>query len=517
MFKFFQRKTTHDTARSRHLEDSNSVLETKVVLDALDRSQAVIHFETDGTILFANDNFLNAMGYEAHEILGRKHSIFVEPGFESSPEYAQFWESLRRGEFQTATYKRIAKGGREIWIQATYNPILDEFGNVKKVIKFASDVTEQMLQSADAKGQIDAVDKSQAVISFEVDGTILTANSNFLNAVGYQLSEIQGQKHSLFVDAETKASNEYHEFWEALRRGEFQAGEFKRVGKGGRSIWIQASYNPIFAPDGRVLKVVKFASDITAAVQARDKSNRVGAIVDEKLDRIVAAIEDAQEQSGTASSASNRTLETVQSIAAATAQFEVSAEEISRNMQQSKGEVDRAILEAEGADESTRDLTNAAKAMNSVVEMIQAIAGQIKLLSLNATIEAASAGESGKGFAVVASEVKSLANQVAKATDQISTEINDMQSVCETVVSRIERIKDAVQVVENSVTSVVGSVDEQAQGTRSIAEQIQATASEVEGIHKSLSSISETANVAKGYADEGNELFSDLRESTGQL
>src|SRR5215475_6350720 len=202
-------------------------------LAALDKSQAVIEFKPDGTILDANANFLAAMGYRLEEIKGRHHRIFVETAYAESQEYRQFWEKLRRGEYDSREYKRLAKGGREIWIQASYNPVLRGDGAPIKIVKFATDITEQKRTSADAMGQIAAIGKSQAVIHFNLDGTILDANENFLTAMGYRLEEIKGKHHSLFVEPAHAAMPVYRQFWEKLGRGEYDAGEYKRLGKGG--------------------------------------------------------------------------------------------------------------------------------------------------------------------------------------------------------------------------------------------------------------------------------------------
>ena len=401
--------------------------EMDAILCALDCSQAVIQFKPDGTIIHANENFLGAMGYSLEEIQGRHHSMFVEPGYENSGEYQQFWESLRQGKYQAAEYKRYAKGGKEIWIQASYNPILNRSGKVIKVVKYATDITAQTLQNADFRGQVAAVNKSSAVISFELDGTIIDANENFLGAMGYSLEEIKGQHHRMFVEPDYAKSEEYKNFWATLGRGEYQSAEYKRVAKGGREVWIQASYNPIFDPSGKPFKVVKFATDITQQVLARREAEVVGGQVEANLEKILNSVATANEQSGVASTASTQTLQTVQSVAAATEEFQASANEIARSMETSRADVGKAIEEAVNADQSTQQLTEQAQAMNSVVDVIQEIAGQINLLALNATIESARAGEAGKGFAVVASEVKSLANQVASATDQISSEITGMQ------------------------------------------------------------------------------------------
>jgi PAS domain S-box-containing protein len=231
---------------------------------AIRKSQAVIEFGMDGTVLDANDNFLNALGYSLDEVKGRHHSMFVEPAYKQSNEYREFWAALNRGEYQAAEYKRIGKAGKEVWIQASYNPILDLNGKPFKVVKYATDMTEQKLRNADYTGQIAAIRKSQAVITFDMNGTVLDANHHFLNALGYALEEIKGRHHSMFVDETYRQSPEYKEFWAKLNRGEYQAEEYKRIGKGGREVWIQASYNPILDLNGNPFKVVKFAIDVTA-------------------------------------------------------------------------------------------------------------------------------------------------------------------------------------------------------------------------------------------------------------
>jgi methyl-accepting chemotaxis protein len=241
--------------------------DSTAVLAAVGKSQAVIEFALDGTILTANHNFLSTLGYTLEEIKGRHHSLFVEERERSSPEYREFWAKLNRGEFLSAEFKRIGKGGREVWIQASYNPILDGSGVPTKVIKFATDITEQKQLNANFSGQIDAIGKSQAVIEFSLDGTILAANDNFLGALGYRLDEIKGKHHSLFVEESYRQSAEYREFWAKLNRGEFLSDEYKRLGKGGREVWIQASYNPIRDLNGKPFKVVKFATDVTQQKQ----------------------------------------------------------------------------------------------------------------------------------------------------------------------------------------------------------------------------------------------------------
>ncbi len=237
-------------------------------IDAINKVQAVIEFALDGTILHANQNFLSALGYTLEEIKGQHHSLFIEPSYKQSAEYQQFWAKLGRGEFDAGQYKRIGKGGKEIWIQASYNPIFDSSGKAYKVIKYATDITEQKQRTADFEGQLAAISKAQAVIEFSLDGTIRHANENFLKTLGYSLDEVKGKHHSMFAEASFRDSPEYRAFWQKLGRGEYNSGQYKRIGKGGKEVWIQASYNPIFDVNGRPFKVVKYATDITEQIKA---------------------------------------------------------------------------------------------------------------------------------------------------------------------------------------------------------------------------------------------------------
>jgi methyl-accepting chemotaxis protein len=415
-------------------------------VSAISKSQAVIEFDLQGNILTANPNFLSAMGYSLDEVQGQHHRMFVEPAERESAEYRAFWEKLRRGEFQAAEYKRIAKGGREVWIQATYNPILDLDGTPIKIIKFATDVTEQKLRNADFSGQLAAIHKSQAVIEFDLDGTILTANANFLNAMGYTLAEVLGRHHRMFVEPEVQNSADYREFWQTLGRGEFQSAEYKRIGKGGREVWIQASYNPILDLNGRPQKIVKFASDVTAQVRARKRAEHVQAVLE--------------------------------TVAAGSEELNSSVSEIASTMIKSRDTTSRAFDLVIAANASTAQLSAATQAMDGIVDAINDIAGQINLLALNATIEAARAGEAGKGFAVVATEVKNLAGQAKAATDKISTNIDDMRSVSGNVVGSLEAIRDAMESVLDYVTSTASAVEEQSAVTNEISSSIQRAATE---------------------------------------
>ena len=246
---------------------------------ALNRSQAVIELSLTGEIIAANPNFLKTMGYTLEEIRGKHHSIFVEPAERDTAAYRGFWDKLRRGEYDTGKYRRLAKGGRGVWLQASYNPVLDKKGAPVRVVKFATDVTPEITAAAEMTGRMEALDKVQATIEFALDGSVLSANANFLKAVGYSLDEIKGRHHSIFVDPAEAQAVEYRQFWDKLRRGEFETGQYRRIGKAGREVWIDASYNPIFDADGNPCKVIKFASDVSAQVRASASVEKAAAAV----------------------------------------------------------------------------------------------------------------------------------------------------------------------------------------------------------------------------------------------
>jgi methyl-accepting chemotaxis protein len=425
-------------------------MEDAGTIAAVQRAQAVIEFKLDGTVVTANDNFLKALGYSLAEIVGKHHSMFVVPAMRDSAEYREFWAKLNRGEYQAAEYKRIGKGGKEVWILASYNPVLDEKGKPFKVVKFATDVTEQKLATADLAGQIAAIGKAQAVIEFAMDGTVLTANDNFLHALGYSLAEIKGRHHSMFVDPSERDGAPYREFWAKLNRGEYQAAEYKRIGKGGKEVWIQASYNPILDLNGKPFKVVKYATDTTDQVIARMRSERVRSMME--------------------------------TVAAGAEELNASVREISEAMVKSKNTAMSAVSKVEAADEQAQRLSSAAQAMSGIVELIGNITGQINLLALNATIESARAGEAGRGFAVVASEVKNLANQAKQATDKITSEIDGLNGISGEVVTALDAIKQEIQNVSEYVTATAAAVEEQSTVTSEMSSSMQRAAAEAASI-----------------------------------
>lgn len=439
---------------------------------ALHRVQAVIEFDLDGTILQANDNFLQAVGYRLDEIQGRHHSLFVDPDQASGAEYRDFWARLGRGEFDAGQYRRLGKGGREIWIQASYNPVLDPQGRPFKVVKFATDITAQKLQAADSAGQLAAIDKSQAVIEFSLDGHILSANANFLAATGYSLEEVRGQHHALFVEPELRGSLEYRRFWEKLGRGEYDAGQYRRLGKGGREIWIQASYNPILDGNGRPFKVVKYATDITAQVHENQAMQRavaqtrevVAAAKQGDLTRTVAIAD----KSGPIAELCDGVNALVEAMAGIIGQIKFAADtiavgateiaqgnsDLSQRTEQQAASLEETAVSMKGlADTVQRTAANARQASQlaggaaevaarggsvvhevvatmalinassrrivDIIGVIDGIAFQTNILALNAAVEAARAGEHGRGFAVVATEIRELSQRSASAAKEI--------------------------------------------------------------------------------------------------
>lgn len=458
----------------------------RAVLAALSKSLAVIEFTPDGVILTANENFLGAVGYRLDEIKGRHHGLFVEPEYGKSHEYRDFWRRLKAGEFQAGEYKRFGKGGREVWIEASYNPIVDDSGSVIKVVKYATDITDKKLQFSDLSGQLAAISKAQAVIHFNLDGTIITANDNFLGAVGYALDEVKGRHHRMFVEPHVAESHEYRSFWESLRSGQYHANQYKRVGKGGRPIWIEASYNPILDMNGRPFKVVKYATDITKQIQFMDN---IRGLIERNIGQIDGAIRDADAQAHNAATAAAETSRNVQTVATGAEEMSASVREISQSMSKSLAAVTGAKQRAESADKATQRLNQAAASMGGIVGLIQDIAGQINLLALNATIEAARAGDAGKGFAVVAAEVKNLAKQAADATEQINSEIASMQLVSKDVTSSLFEIRDTIDTIQNYVSGTAGAVEEQSAVTHDISLNMQQASSAVLRISENISTI----------------------------
>jgi methyl-accepting chemotaxis protein len=467
-------------------------------LAALDRSHAVIEFGLDGTILTANRLFLDALGYRLDEIKGKNHKMFVDQKVRDNVLYQEFWTSLRQGTYQSREFKRIAKSGDEVWIQASYNPIMSR-GKPFKIVKYATVITERIRQAAENEGQVEAIGRSQAVIHFDLEGKILSANDNFLAALGYTSGDIVGHHHSMFVRPSERNSSDYQAFWADLRAGHFRAAEYCRIAKDGREVWIQASYNPILDPDGVPLKIVKFATDITAAVAERQRREQAGVEIDRDMAEIASAISMTNTQAASAADASMEAAKNVQAVAAGAEELGASIAEISRRMSESSQATVRAVRQAEETKAIVATLLTATSQIEKVAQLITGIADQTNLLALNATIEAARAGEAGKGFAVVASEVKSLAMQTSRATESIGTQIAAVQTATSQAVGAIHQISGTIESMSGIATAIAAAVEEQDACAREMAANMQTAAIGVSSINDSSNMIAhaaETADVA---------------------
>ncbi|MGQ0501707.1 MAG: methyl-accepting chemotaxis protein [Panacagrimonas sp.] len=530
---------------------------------AIGMAQAVIQFSLDGRIMDANKNFTDTVGYTLDEIRGQHHAMFVEPAHRASTEYRMFWEKLARGEFDTGQYKRVGKGGKEIWLEASYNPIFDMNGKPFKVVKYATDITRQKLEAADYQGQLSAISKAQAVIEFTLDGKIINANDNFLKTLGYTIDEVRGQHHSMFVDPAYRASPEYRYFWEKLGRGEYDANQYRRLGKGGKEVWIQASYNPIYDMNGKPFKVVKYATDVTeqvkttqmmdlavkqtqevvSATEAGDLMRRIplegksGAIeslcagVNSLVDTfatIVANIKTASDAIDTAAreiSSGNSDLSArTEQQAASLEETASSMEELTSTVKQNAENAKQANQLAMGASEVARKggqvvsevvttmsaINESSKKIVDIISVIDGIAFQTNILALNAAVEAARAGEQGRGFAVVAAEVRSLAQRSAGAAKEIKTLIGDS---VEKVSNGSKLVEQAGKTMDEVVTSVRRVTDIMAEISAASQEQSQG----IEQVNQTVTSMDEVTQQNAALVEEASAAARSLEEQAGGL
>ena len=512
--------------------------DSDAILKALNKSLAMIEFDLQGNILSANQNFLDFMGYQLDEVKGKHHRIFCDPAYASSQDYQRFWANLARGEFDQREYKRRTKSGAEVWIQASYNPVF-RGGKPYKIVKFASDITAQKLKAAEESGKIAAISRAQAVIEFSIDGTILSANENFLNTLGYSASEVVGRKHAMFCEPSYAQSPDYRALWQKLGGGDYVASEFLRIGKNGRKVWIQASYNPIFSPDGKVMKIVKFATDITERVQAvdalaqglqglaagnldqrieiafpqqllrlrEDFNDSIGKLrhtlevvsqnansVTNSSNEILAAASDLSKRTQSQAESVERQVSTLDQITRMVTDSAHRAEDagtlVAKTKQEAEhsGNVVRKAITAMGAIEQS------SLSISNIIGVIDEIAFQTNLLALNAGVEAARAGEAGRGFAVVAQEVRGLAQRCASAAQEIKQLIsqstmqvqngvdlvNETGSALQNIIGRIGDINTIVSTIASAAASQSGGLKEVSAAVMNMDSITQQNASMVE-------------------------------------
>ncbi|MBP4046606.1 PAS domain-containing methyl-accepting chemotaxis protein [Chromobacterium violaceum] len=420
------------------LNDALAQLENqKNVLDALNQSTAIIEFSPDGIILSANANFEQTMGYSAEEIIGQHHRMFCLPQFTASQEYKAFWHVLRTGGIIKDQFRRIAKDGRTVWLEASYNPVHDKQGQVVKVMVFALDVTQEVKLAHEARNIMKAVERSMAVIEFTPEGVILTANANFLGATGYTAEEIIGKHHRIFCPADFVHSPAYEHLWQQLKQGVFVSGRFERLHKSGRPIWLEASYNPIFDDDGVVFKVIKFATDITDQETARQQDLRL--------------VQEAHRLSAASDNAS------------------------SNGQQVIRDTIQAMSVIADSAGQSARlieDLEQKTSRITTIVNTIHEIADQTNLLALNAAIEAARAGEQGRGFAVVADEVRKLAERTSTSTKEVTEMIDDIKNGTGSATESIHEMLVKAQKGEEHASEASSSIEQIRNSTSRLADVV---------------------------------------------
>ncbi len=532
-------------------------------LNAIGKSQGVIELDLEGYIIKVNQTYCEMLGYQEQDLLEKHVSMVLDPTFANSSAYKELWAKLKNGSTDSGQYKRIGKGGKEVWIQASYNPIKNADGKIIKIVNYTIDITDEKLEAANNAGQIAAINKTQGVVEFDLTGKILSTNENFANVTGYSENEIVGNHHSMFVDAAYKSNPEYKAFWDKLGRGEAETGQYKRIAKGGKEIWLQASYNPILDLNGKPFKVVKYATDITAqynaskslelaveetqgiieGAKAGDLSSRVslegktGAIaslcdgVNALMDKMTEVIAQVREAGETINTAATEIATGNNDLSARTEQQASSLEETASSMEELASTVKQNAENAKQANQlaaaasgvavkggevvgnvvaTMADINTSARKIEDIISVIDGIAFQTNILALNAAVEAARAGEQGRGFAVVADEVRNLAQRSASAAKEIKGLITD--SVAKTT-EGTKLVEDAGNTMQEIVLSVQRVTD--------IMGEISAASSEqsagIDQVNTAITSMDEVTQQNAALVEEAAAAAESLVEQAASL
>lgn len=612
------------------------------MIAAINRSQAVVEFNLDGSIITANENFLKTLGYSLSEIQGKHHSMFCDPEYADSKEYAEFWNKLKRGEYDSGEYHRRGKNGKDIWIIASYNPILDKSGKPYKVVKFATDITASkaelkvrtdimnmtsIVSEADLKGDIismndkyieiskysreelmgkghnitrhpdmprevfkemwstigrgrmfrgkiknlakdgsvyyvdavvapimgdngkpkkylgvryditesetesqnmravlSAIDDSFAYIEFDIKGNVITANKIFSDCMGYSSEEVIGKHHKMFCEGEYAKTSEYADFWRLLGEGEKQSGIFKRIDHKGKEVWLHAVYAPVKDEVGRVLKIIKIATDVTeqqqmiASIQETATSlSSASAELTATASEMSNTAERTSKESHVASTAAEEVSAGVQTVATNIEEMVASIKEIGRSTSESSQMARMTLEKAQESNVTVTKLGMSSQEIGDVIKVISSIAQQTNLLALNATIEAARAGDAGRGFAVVANEVKELAKQTARATDDITNKISAIQSDTKSAIDAIAGISQSVEKL-NSISGVIAAaVEEQTATTNEISRVVVQSKKGVESIAETIKHVSMAANESNVSSSQTLEASKELANLAERL
>jgi methyl-accepting chemotaxis protein len=518
-----------DVTEIRRIEAENADFRGQV--QAILRSQAMVSFEMSGVFRDANALFVEMTGFENGELARKTHEELVPEAFRKSGELSRLWDDLRRGSPAEGEFPFTTRSGKTCWTQAIFNPIRDNGGALYKVVCFATDITQRRLDASNKQRQLDEIDRSQGVVELKTDGTILSANDNFLKLTGYRRSEVEGKYHRMFVSPEERDSNDYAMLWQRLGSGEFLTGEFLHLDKSGREIWIQATYNPVFGSDGKPEKIVEFATDITEKKRAQLR-------LQETLEAVAGSVHTlstaSRQLSGVSDGLGQRSEETsrsaaaisraagqvsgrVQAIASAAEQMKAAVREIAQGTSEGTMVASQAVAQAESANRIIGRLGQSSQEISTVVKMITGIAEQTNLLALNATIEAARAGGAGKGFAVVANEVKELAKETAQATEEISQKIEAIQSDTAAAVDAISAVGEIMKKIYDFQNMIASAVEEQSATTSTIGLEIDEAARGSGEIAENMTDVAEGARVAAGNATEIQSAASALFQMSGEL